>query len=83
MLEEKDSNLDFDGHDDLVQSPCWPSRPPKNASTAARKNTEITSHGSGGVKPDAMVVVGLEVQGFNFSPSDLQLIAGSSLVGCS
>jgi len=50
-----------------------PGRSPKNAYIVIGKLTKITSHGSTGVKLDVIVIAGLKVQGFCFSPSGLHL----------
>jgi len=54
-------------YDDLVQSPCRLGRLPENASITTGKTTKLASHDFVGVKLDATVVVGLEVQGFHIS----------------
>jgi len=44
MLGEEASNSNFNGHDDLVESPRRSGITPNNASIAAEKIIEITSH---------------------------------------
>jgi len=61
MLEEKASNSNFDGHDDLVQSPRRFGKPPNNTSIAVGKTTKINFRYFVEVKLDIMVVAGLKV----------------------
>jgi len=81
-LEEKTSNSNSCGRDDLVQSLHMPSRPPKNAYIVVGKTTEITSHDSVGIKIklDVTMAVGLKVQEFRFNPFGLHL---TTLASCS
>ena len=58
-------------------------RSPKNAFIIVRTTTKIASHGSVGVKLDAMLTTRLKVQGFQFNPPGLHLtVVGSCLWGC-
>lgn len=61
-LEEKASNSDSEGHNDLVQSLRGPNRSPKNASITVEKI--ITEIG---------FCYDLEFQDFHFNPSSLHL----------
>jgi len=43
VLEEETSKSEFDGHDDMVQTTCKPSRPPKNVFKIAEKNPKANN----------------------------------------